>query len=1352
MAINKQLLVLIKKQKIDEMSADNLAAFNKALDELLKEDPAKPEGVRRAMVENKAFWDTIDKNLMGDGRDKEYYTKDDFLDKSLLTEIQQAAAAKRVESGLIEFEKDDLVFILKNNPKECREYLATKSSLAALANAHGWTTASNKVLTDGALNDIKKQAAEPLLLKLIEKPPENANLQVFEGILSKDAGKIKAAVIKLGYPQDAEAVKCIPRVLPESVTKAAIVRKEELELQTTKANFQNFVKELFPATPDILKEIKKLLEQKDNKFVEEFNKIFKKDKILNRDGVWAQEILGAHYLQEVLLTNKYTAAQMTAVLQATNTEKLIQILKRDEFFEDKEYIEKAVEGAGLISLKKSMVLNFINKAEDTILNKLDTYTNISDYRLKLAAAIPGAAFDWMDEATAKDFAKQICSRRLELQVGAASRLGAGAHPVLIAAIKSLPEEEQRIFLKKETLKQDLRYLMSAKTPADVQKYLGNEFTAADSIIIENSIRIELFNAIHNFEVARVLANIKPSISLKPEQIVMINAALDEPGLDLSSFDVYKELINKIEELCGAKKDDYLVAFGIDNDEFKKDHKVPSEINKYYLNSIFRATKEELKSLDSVKDVADFRKELVKIMKLTDPTALAWIQDQDMIELTQEINSHRFEMHVDAASYLGKGTRPELLAELKGLPIEKQRELLKKPAEDLEQDLHHLMNAKDERTVKHYLGREFKNADKIIKENDSIREAGFKKIHNAAVAKVLANITPAIRLSQNAINKINAALAENQDLSQENQYKGLIKKIEDACNVNEGEYYDAFGVGTIYEEVAKQCNNNINILAEYVKPNSLIPKALLDVFLRIEKQFQIQDGDKGIGAIQNAYHGNDNVDQFIDTIIPENGAKTNPDLRAIKTQLTRELTAAEFDRMKSENRRAKFLIKDAAAVEQAVNKVFEEIDKLTEYEISGKFKFIEKIKPASYLGKPKEEAQKIKAIYQELSGDCDLIVEDLRSNRSVLKGHLNNLPELSELKTKDDKAKERVEELRNALTEELNKVEENIKYYEAVQWKLSGSDGILDALDVAISGKKEFVYEAINIKSTTCKREDKFKDLPSSGKVEEVIVRPTDDNKKISELFKDKPAAGEVRRYDVVNHPWNDDRTKQVKVVGTIVYDSGSEPAGSQKGSTPSSGQIEIKFANKSIKYPVDPPRVGERAQPAETVKPHIIEKTNMQTAMEAAVKYIEIWGPPTKENPAQIETLDDTYAANLWAAFKILGENHPKQKFGSDAIKIVGSSYRPENDKTLGRFNDDSPYKKFTVEHKGITDQAIKEMKEHAQLKYGNKDTKALDEKAQKQVSFFKEALKDTKEKIEEKTKKHGWEPPEERPEPKIEL
>ncbi|HAU1311217.1 TPA: interaptin [Legionella pneumophila] len=646
MAKNKEFFdalgEIAKSAKSDETLRDELA---KVLDDILKTDPSDPDAFRKIIVEHQEFWDEHNPSLMKfeEGwflgpSTEEYLESDDFLDSNdpinSFQKLHQFAAEQRVKLGLEKSDTDTLVAILKNNPEECRAYIESKKpglGNFSEGNVHGWLKeeytptippkAINKstgVLSDGAIKKIKEQASELLLLKLIKNCE---NRQLLKDLLTANSKtEAEHAANAIGFPTEGNGELSYP--LSDEVEEALDDIIQELEEEAAKAGFDSYVQSL---SHDALLAKKNGLESTTAAGFK--NSLDEPYKTYLPDSEWetAQRVLGARYLQAVLSSG---AQNLKDALNAKDANALIAELKKPALLGPHDYIDKAVTEENLGSLKKSMMKSFINNIKDEpnlkaldALKALDGAKNLDKFK-EVLGKLGITPADWVKDTDLKDMKQWARAHQFELEINRVSSLGSGAHSKLMSTLTQLPVEKQREILAKP---QQLRHLMNAYEPHVAEHYLGKNASGIAELLTENK-RLEGFRAIHNAEVARVLANFKPEITLSDKQVAAINQALNSANSNPNTYTQvadYKTLIDAIKIQSGpVNQKDFYNAFNLNDDgsdftrptprkdEMSKQQQYNQHIYAEYNSTSNSGNKKLLAVLLSIEKPTTFSKDIV----------------------------------------------------------------------------------------------------------------------------------------------------------------------------------------------------------------------------------------------------------------------------------------------------------------------------------------------------------------------------------------------------------------------------------------------------------------------------------------------------------------------------------------------------------------------------------------------------------------------------------------------------------------------------------------------------------------------------------------------------------------------
>ncbi|HAT1867869.1 TPA: interaptin [Legionella pneumophila] len=741
----------------------------------------------------------------------------------------------------------------------------------------------------------------------------------------------------------------------------------------------------------------------------------------------------------------------------------------------------------------------------------------------------------------------------------------------------------------------------------------------------------------------------------------------------------------------------------------------------------------LKALDGAKNLDKFKEVLGKL----GITPADWVKDSDLKDMKQWARARQFELEINRVSSLGSGAHSKLMSALTQLPVEKQREILAKP-----QQLRHLMNAYESHVAEHYLGKNASGIAELLTENKRLE--GFRAIHNAEVARVLANFKPEITLNDKQVAAINQALttanSNPNTYTQVTDYKTLIDAIKtQSGSVNQKDFYNAFNLnddGSAFtsstprkDEMSKQQQHNKNLYIEYNNPANSGNKKLLGVLLSLDKL--VIFGIRGkpstptSSPITNYFleHLKDSktVEEYTDKLFGKN--PTDPGLQKLKQDCLRELTPALFNEIKNDIRKQELLDTNPANVMTAVhdlNTEFEAIKKITGpiRTNADKLKFINDIDPVhlynpTFQGTARSKAAEMKERYEGLSRDCGLVVDQLRRQVVALEGHLKSLPKDSEFKATGLtlEQKEEIKKLRTDLEAELSAVRNDLDFYKKIQGKL---ETIVKEVDVAAKGKMHYYYNSEGIKRHPPVSRDQIPPLPnvpnpslrssgttaitgSTGKIQEFLV-----GEKIPE--------GQIVVVDV-SHKTAPKSGAPVETIGRYTQDNNVPDQVTSK-----KGEIS-KVPGSKFEILQFPTQVPPPTSPSDD--PLVEAKVNFSMAMAADI-LASLDSPPTKDKPIRLRGSNPEELEYLYTALVILGEKNPKFKFSRDAIEVNSAVFHPDNVKgRLWGFSSNSLYSQvFTntglTETQNIIQSKIKHMQQMTDEKFSpQKEREKVDSKVQ---------------------------------------
>ncbi|CZG02085.1 Uncharacterised protein [Legionella pneumophila] len=748
--------------------------------------------------------------------------------------------------------------------------------------------------------------------------------------------------------------------------------------------------------------------------------------------------------------------------------------------------------------------------------------------------------------------------------------------------------------------------------------------------------------------------------------------------------------------------------------------------KSFINNIKDETNlkalDALKALDGAKNLDKFKEVLGKL----GITPADWVKDTDLKDMKQWARARQFELEINRVSSLGSGAHSKLMSSLTQLPVEKQREILAKP-----QQLRHLMNAYESHVAEHYLGKNASGIAELLTENKRLE--GFRAIHNAEVARVLANFKPEITLNDKQVAAINQALttanSNPNTYTQVTDYKTLIDAIKtQSGSVNQKDFYNAFNLnddGSAFtsstprkDEMSKQQQHNQHIYAEYNSTSNPGNKKLLAVLLSIEKPVTFSKDI--VNRFLRPLKDSETPQEYADRLFGEN--PTNPANKKFKDDLLRELTPTVFNEIKNDLRRQELLDTNPAHVMAAIkdlNTEFEAIKKITGpiRTNADKLKFINDIDPVhlynpTFQGTARSKAAQMKERYEGLSRDCELVVDQLRRQVIALEGHLKSLPQDSQFKAAGLtlEQKDEIKKLRTDLQTELDAVRKDLDFYKKIQGKL---ETIVKEVDVAAKGKMHYYYNSEGIKRHPPVSRDQIPPLPNvpNPSLRSSTTATTGSNGRIQEfLVGEKIPEGQIVVVDV-SHKTAPKSGAPVETIGRYTQDNNvPDQVTSKKGEISKVPGSKFEILQFPTQVPPPNPPSGD---------PLVEAKVNFSMAMAADI-LASLDSPPTKDKPIRLRGSNPEELEYLYTALVILGEKNPKFKFNRDAIEVNSAVFHPDNVKgRLWGFSSNSLYSQvFTntglTETQNIIQSKIKHMQQMTDEKFSpQKEREKVDSKVQ---------------------------------------
>lgn len=1281
---NRELYIAINKLRGTKgiSDQDKMAALDAILkvDLKVKSDLSAQE-FRNAICAHKAVWEKFD-TLMEQGTitsgiftkttspDPQYFEKKDFLDPNdtdtSFYEIVQNAAEERVKLTLLEVDQDVLISILKHNDDECREYLQSKLEPKGvnLTQIAEWNPAPEKLLSDEALERIKRRATNILLLNLLSDDtlmakPEMQDRKLYEDLVSNDLGRIKDAAKK-------------------------IVTASGLDLQDlTTDDIVNVLKD----PTDLLDDVFEKAKDRNEKLLAQANQVL--SDVLSDDRLMAKsELKDPQLYRELMSTDlarmkvaaeKIITASGVDIKGLTPAQVVSAFTKLEDFNEDiitkaKARDEKIIEEVNNVLLKAlkddALMANPVLK-DPTLYENLTSpdLTNIKDAIRKIASVpgvdLQGFTVDNVVNAFTKkedligNVGVQANKRHIqihdELCIAEFNRqctlVENGIADIDLLAKTALNEEDPKTFLSK------LVPLLNE----EVDKKYKDRLLA-----LPEDKRQEVGEKVQQRLCSRYL-----------------QAKLLQSGVD--SIPAFKEILkakDKNEVITKLKT-------GLTDHEHVIDHAVTDQnFASFQLtllkNHIPKMTHPgNLGVLGATDNLKDFKAKLKSVLG----TDVDFIQDSDLKDLKRQMREQHFKLIIDNNSRLGGKAHPELMKLYNALPTTKQKDLIDNPKK-----LSSVMESSDPHVLRRYLGDV--NVDELVKENS--RNSNFKKIQNAAIVEAFANYKSSFKLEQPQIDQINKALetARLDDLSDFGKYKDLIDKIKTASGIGDDpDFYTAFNIKTGGDDfepshpkasaIKVQHDFNKDLLAVRSLSGGVLNQKLIDAMLRTYKDKAIDA--PAIQEIQNKLKANNNIEDFFTKL------EVPPLSQVFKSSLMKEFSPALFRELKTEQKQKEFTAGDHSQQLQIILDTLTELKRFKKdndnlIDFHKNLVNLDNMKESHELalqGKPRKEILEKKAQYQSLNKECINIVSKLEDNLKEIE--MLRLPVPS---TADTAMKAKIEAANKELDAQKKLIQDEIEFYTKLAERTAKR---LNQIEAALTDSNRQIYTPEGVKIYRQDRESAKKmDKTVADDADEMISnRPArvltalDSPGPDPDLFKQigKPSSTEVICFDTSDDLTGRYRAKTgdttvkegpVNFKGRFTYDPspGGSSSGTLKGDQvhrPNSGRLEI----------VQFPKCDDGIECEGKLLAEARVEFAMKMVMQELVKRLNNNNPPSLENPITIVSIKgkEDEAKHLWAACVAYG-------ISPDAILVKGNSgFNPNSEVNRGRFSktsvkEDSFYKK----------------------------------------------------------------------------
>lgn len=1058
---NAELLAALQDDTIISRAAG--AGAIDALDALMKVNRTVPGDFRGVILAKKGFWHgfhamDVDPPKPNDGT---------FLDDTgglvgggaNFTALHKLAVQRRAQAGLkasgSTLDEAFLVDLINGDATNARTKLATKpaifGALSTLTHPAAWDPATQDFLTDTAVDAIKAQAKEQLLLNKI-KNTAASKAEIEHLITEAAAGTARFRVALQAAPWNLSgptAGNLAHTDFTDAVKKTALEKGLALTI--------NGISQAHLLDPAIVLAT------------------------LNKDTANFKNDIGAPYTDALLGEPEIQKAKgqlgqrfLTAKLSQLGGPRVGDLVALASQGDVAGFVTTVKTYADLAGGAPADVNNFVAHAvTPTSLPILRQTAALQALKIKIAQCEDPAALDALIAATTKEQVKQVLTDK--------SAFGFSTSPAFREALNNLsPAQVNDIVaaahVQKRLLAADatqLKAFVASPTAAnDIQVYMGHNLSVAMQPKVTAHLTPERITEIRE----KALLGYAKTELLKP-------TVIDDDALDalVQAGDV-NDVRDGVRLLMGGTEADGLITAHLDHDSGYL-----QQIRAYAAaEQVFRDGK-ELANLDGgdydtlVAAINDLNghppqvhqqalmavlppqeKQLLQERMVTDlvsrfPTAKAGHSPQQLTALAVAKNEAEFataltNMGITEQSWVNEGARarvqeaacakaldfqinatgphPQLLALVKQLPLKKQQELLTKPdvmAALLNVAVETGNEADAAAKVRNILGvGSSVNVDGFIQENKNL--ALLSQIANPEVARILAQQTPPLTATPAVIQEINDMIHANVGGGGHSvfdtanaagaNYINIINNIKGKFYVHsDANFFAAFGLnpagtaldggaGALRAPIEQQHARNVNMLA---KANGVLPTQpdykLITFCTALKKTAPFTTAPAG--AANNHYdrlkediQASASLEAFMTVAATRGGSYYGAlDPAALRQQLTPEV----FKQLKREQSR-QILLENATYANNLTDKK-REIDKISalfekmktaddkirgELERFGNTKPIDWFNPAFHPA-AKQNAAKLGPEFLEFAKGCDAFVTQLAHQKALIDEQLASLP-------------------------------------------------------------------------------------------------------------------------------------------------------------------------------------------------------------------------------------------------------------------------------------------------------------------------------------------------------------------------
>lgn len=701
------------------------------------------------------------------------------------------------------------------------------------------------------------------------------------------------------------------------------------------------------------------------------------------------------------------------------------------------------------------------------------------------------------------------------------------------------------------------------------------------------------------------------------------------------------------------------------------------------------------------------------------TEYSWVNKDSRAHLQALASEKALTRQISATAQFGAEAHPELLALVKQLPLNKQQELLSKP-EVMKallnvQDAHdELAKREAERVVKDILGEAI-DVKPFVEEN--YRMYLINQIASPDIARIIAQQSPPVGINPGKIRDINNILHaargadgvrnifDNNGGANSN-YVETVKAIQGIIGVVPASFYRAFdlndagndfsggGDAALRGPLGEQLTRNAHMIAKARGLNTDAPDYRLITFCAALPKANDHFDNGQFDALKADLNAATSLENFITT------ARTKPYYGMLNGQnFEQQLTPEVFKQLKREQSRQIILDNGTYAANlsgkqrelKTVTDLFEKMKKADDkvrkqLERFGNTKSIDWFNPAFHAA-AKQNAEKLGPEFLEFAKGCDAFVTQLAHQKAVIDEQLASLPSQTAVAALPspparDAQKRDIEAYRKVLIEKGNLVGKELEHYQKMQKVLRGDPANPNPL--MQKGLVKTVEEA-----KAGKQDIRFHFESECG--------PDRPASEMAEFFKPDwrgqktiPAGGGSTMFST-----GGSRPAYYHAV-PVVAEGMVRPHRISYGGDPThpndrltGGFLEQRGSDRgtpgkdgsmeylpSIKLTVNAFPQKLPGPPPTSDKALHEARVNFSMAMACQI-LAGLHDAPNKDNRIILDGTDPEELKYLWSGLVAMGKANPNMSFGPDAIKVISGAFQPKNEMgTIYGLSSNSLYEK----------------------------------------------------------------------------